>query len=143
MALASKSSGGGVLRHGHAVGDAVIREFCEITVAGLRPNDVFGRMDGEEFAVVLAGSSIDAAYARAERIRGSFAENCRFVRNNQVGATVSGGVSGSENAEQALEALVEISDAALYVAKTEGRNRIKRFDQPKPESGSSNVFRVA
>jgi diguanylate cyclase (GGDEF)-like protein len=130
-------------RHGHAIGDAVIRKFCEIVTTVLRPNDVFGRLGGEEFAVVLPGSSIEAACARAERIRASFAENCRFVRDHQVIATVSGGVSVSVNGEQTLEALLECSDVALYNAKTEGRNRIKRADQSKPEGGLSNVFRVA
>ena len=129
--------------HGHAVGDAVIRTFCEITASALRPNDAFGRMGGEEFAVVLAGSSIEAAFVRAERIRASFAESCRFVRDHQVNATVSGGVSTSVNAEQTLDTLLEYSDVALYGAKAEGRNRIKRTDQPEPEGGSSNVFRVA
>ena len=129
--------------HGHAVGDAVIRTFCEITASALRPNDVFGRMGGEEFAVVLAGSSIEAAFVRAERIRASFAESCRFVRDHQVNATVSGGVSASVNAEQTLATLLEDSDVALYRAKAEGRNRIKRTDQPKPEGRLSNVFRVA
>jgi GGDEF domain-containing protein len=42
--------------HGHAIGDAVIRKFCEVTAAGLRPADVFGRIGGEEFAVALAGA---------------------------------------------------------------------------------------
>jgi diguanylate cyclase (GGDEF)-like protein len=130
-------------RHGHAVGDAVLRKFCEVAAAALRPNDVFGRMGGEEFAVVLPGSSIEAACARAERIRGSFAESCRFVRGRQVNATVSGGVSVSVNAEQTLDAVLGDSDTALYVAKTEGRNRIKRAEQPRREGGLSNVFRVA
>ena len=130
-------------RYGHAVGDAVIRKFCEIVIAALRPNDVFGRMGGEEFAVVLPGSSIEAACARAERICNSFAEDCRLIRNHQVNATVSGGVSVSVNAEQTLEGLLEYSDAALYLAKAEGRNRIKRSDQPTPQRGLSNVFRVA
>src|SRR5271170_1514357 len=130
-------------RHGHAVGDAVIRKFCEVTAAALRSNDIFGRVGGEEFAVVLPGSSIEAACARAERIRAAFAESCRSVRNRQVNATVSGGVSVSVNAEQTLDALLEYSDVALYGAKTEGRNRIKRADQPKPEGGFPNVFRVA
>jgi diguanylate cyclase (GGDEF)-like protein len=130
-------------RYGHAVGDAVIRKFCEVTAAALRPNDLFGRIGGEEFAVVLPGSSIEAACARAERIRAAFAEGCRFVRNYQVNATVSGGVSVSVNAEETLEALLEYSDVALYGAKTEGRNRIKRGDNPEPEGPPSNVFRVA
>jgi diguanylate cyclase (GGDEF)-like protein len=130
-------------RHGHAIGDAVLRKFCEIAAGSLRPNDLLGRLGGEEFAAMLPGSSVEAAYARAERIRASFAENCRFVRDQQVHATVSGGVSLSINAHETLDVLLENSDAALYIAKTEGRNRIKRADQPRPEGTASNVFRVA
>jgi len=130
-------------RHGHAVGDAVIRKFCEVTTAALRPNDVFGRVGGEEFAAVLPGSSIEAAYARAERIRASFAQDCRFIRDRQVNATVSGGVSVSIKSEQTLEELLEYSDAALYEAKADGRNCIKRAELAKPEGRTANVFRVA
>jgi diguanylate cyclase (GGDEF)-like protein len=129
--------------YGHAVGDAVIRKFCEVTAAALWPSDVFGRIGGEEFAVVLPGSSIEAAYVRAERIRVSFAENCRFVGDHQVNTTVSGGVSISVNGEQTLSMLLEYSDIALYRAKDEGRNRIKRADQPKLEGDLSTVLRVA
>jgi len=128
---------------GHAVGDDVIRKFCEVAAAALRPNDVFGRIGGEEFAVALPGSSIEAAVVRAERIRASFAENCRFIGGHRVDTTVSGGVSASVNGEQTLSALLEYSDIALYRAKAEGRNRVKRADQPRPEGGSSNVLRVA
>lgn len=130
-------------RHGHAVGDAVIRKFCEAAAAALRPNDVFGRLGGEEFAVVLPGSSIEAAYARAERIRISFAASCRFIGNRQVDGTVSCGLSVSLNAERTLNALLEESDTALYLAKAEGRNRVKRADQPKTDGGLSTVIRVA
>jgi diguanylate cyclase (GGDEF)-like protein len=129
--------------HGHAVGDAVIRKFCEVTAAALRPSDVFGRMGGEEFAVVLPGSGIEAACVRADRIRAAVAENCRFVGDHQVNTTVSCGVSMSVNDEQTLSMLLEYSDIALYSAKTEGRNRVKRADQPKPEGDLSTVLRVA
>jgi diguanylate cyclase (GGDEF)-like protein len=129
--------------HGHAIGDAVIQKFCEITAAALRPNDVFGRLGGEEFAVVLAGSTIEPAYVRAERIRTAFAAGCRFAGNRQVNATVSCGLSASSNAEQTLTGLLEESDTALYRAKSEGRNRVRSADQPKPEGGLSTVIRVA
>jgi len=129
--------------HGHAAGDAVIQKFCELVTAALRPTDLFGRMGGEEFAVVFPESSIEAAWVRAERIRASFAESCRFIRNHQVNATVSGGVSVSVRSEQTLEELLEYSDTALYHAKADGRNRIKRADQSKPEEGPSTVIRVA
>ncbi len=131
-------------KHGHAVGDAVLRKFCEVVAAALRPSDVFGRTGGEEFAVVLPGSSIEAASIRAERIRVTFAKNCRFIGNRQVTATVSGGVSVSVNAEHALSTLLEYSDVALYRAKAGGRNRIKRADQQEPDGGGlSTVIRVA
>jgi diguanylate cyclase (GGDEF)-like protein len=129
--------------HWHAIGDAVIRKFCELTAAALRANDLFGRMGGEEFAVVLPGSGIEAAFVRAERISASFAEGCRFVGNHQVNATVSGGVSVSVNAEETLTALLDYSDVALYRAKSDGRNRIRRADQPQQKDSLSTVIRVA
>jgi len=130
-------------RHGHAVGDAVLRQFCGSTAAALRPGDMFGRIGGEEFAVVLAGSSIEAAAVRADRIRVAFAESCRKVSDRQVDATVSVGVSASVDAKESLEALLEYADRALYGAKTDGRNRVKRADLPHSDAAPSNVFRVA
>jgi len=131
--------------HGHAVGDSVIRMFCDITAAALRPNDVFGRLGGEEFAVVLPGSGIEASYIRADRIRASFASHCSFVGEYRVDATVSCGLSVSSNTEQTLITLLEDADAALYSAKSTGRNRITRADanQPKPKAGMSVMIRVA
>jgi diguanylate cyclase (GGDEF)-like protein len=129
--------------HGHAVGDVVICRFCTVVAAMLRPNDVFGRMGGEEFAVVLPGSSIEAAFVRAERINVTFAEDCRFIEGRQVSATVSGGVSMSGSAQAALSVLLEDADVALYRAKAEGRNRIARSEKPDPNGGSSTVIRVA
>jgi diguanylate cyclase (GGDEF)-like protein len=129
--------------HGHAVGDAVIRKFCEITMGTLRPTDVFGRLGGEEFAVVLPGSSIEAAYVRADRIRAAFAEGCRYIVGRQVDATVSCGVAVIPQSDLPLDAQLADADAALYCAKSEGRNRVKRADQPQPNGSSSAVIRVA
>jgi diguanylate cyclase (GGDEF)-like protein len=130
-------------QYGHAVGDAVLRAFCDVVTAALRPCDRFGRLGGEEFAVVMPGCGIEAAFARAERIRAAFVETCRFVGMHQVKATVSGGVAGSETSVDALEALLAHADAALYAAKGEGRNRIKRAHQEMAADNASNVCRVA
>jgi len=130
-------------RFGHAAGDAMLRKFAEVTAAALRPHDLFGRIGGEEFAVVMPGCGIEAAYARAERIRVAFAEDCRFGAGHQVKTTVSGGVSVSETATETLDALLELADAALYQAKGDGRNRVRRAKQDAPVGGASNVFRVA
>jgi diguanylate cyclase (GGDEF)-like protein len=129
--------------YGHAVGDAVLLGFCEVVADVLRANDVFGRIGGEEFAAVMPGSGIEAAYVRAERIRVSFAETCRFVSDCQVGATVSGGVAVGMSSQQTVDVLLASADAALYIAKVEGRNRIKRSDEPPPNGGKSTVIRVA
>jgi diguanylate cyclase (GGDEF)-like protein len=130
-------------KHGHAVGDAVLRKFCELGAAALRPTDVFGRLGGEEFAVVLPGSSIEAAFARAERIRTSFAASCRFVEKHQVDATVSCGLAMSLKAEETLTMLLEEADTALYIAKAEGRNRVQRASRDQPAGRRPTVIRVA
>lgn len=129
--------------HGHAIGDAVIQNFCEVVGTSIRHNDVFGRIGGEEFAVLLPGTSIEAAYVRADRSRLAFATSCRTIREHQVNATVSGGVATSVNAETTLGRLLEQADEALYRAKAAGRNRVKRAKQLPQDRAASDVIRVA
>ena len=130
-------------RYGHATGDDVIRNFCEVTRASLRPNDTFGRLGGEEFAAILSGCGIEAAFARAERIRVAFADVSRFARGRQVRATLSAGVASSATATETVDELLEHADAALYNAKSAGRNCVKRAASPGSQGQTSNVFRVA
>jgi diguanylate cyclase (GGDEF)-like protein len=130
-------------RYGHATGDEVILNFCEVTRSSLRPNDTFGRIGGEEFAAILSGCGIEAAFARAERIRAAFAETSRFARDRQVRATLSAGVASSATATETVDELLEYADAALYAAKSAGRNCVKRAATPGASGQASNVFRVA
>lgn len=120
--------------YGHAVGDAVLRGFCEVAGTALRANDVFGRIGGEEFAVVMPALHSEAAALCADRIRVAFAENCRVVEGRTVNATVSGGVTTSMDGEPTLSTLLERADAALYRAKSAGRNRIGCADRPRPQA---------
>jgi diguanylate cyclase (GGDEF)-like protein len=129
--------------HGHAMGDAVLQKFCETVTGALWPNDIFGRLGGEEFALVLPRSSIEAAYVRAERIRISFEESCRLIEGRRVDATVSCGVSVGMNSEHTLNELLKLSDQALYRAKEDGRNRVKRAEHAKPNGGKTTATRVA
>jgi hypothetical protein len=90
----------------------------------------------------IPGSGIEAAWARADRIRTSFMEACRIVGEFQVDATVSGGVATSAAPRRALDTLLASADVALYTAKTEGRNRIKRSSDTS-DTGEPGVIRVA
>jgi diguanylate cyclase (GGDEF)-like protein len=129
--------------HGHAVGDEVIKTFCEATADMLRPTDIFGRVGGEEFAIVMPGASIEAAAVRADRIRASFAASCRFVRGHPVNATVSAGVATAGSSDACtFNTLLESADNALYCAKAAGRNRIERARQG-PEPTLPAAIRVA
>ncbi len=128
---------------GHATGDAVIRKFCAVTAAALRPYDAFGRLGGEEFAVVMAATSIEAAAIRADRIRAAFEADARIVDDHQVLATVSAGVSESAKADAEIGSLLKLSDQALYAAKAAGRNRVKRADQLDAKRVRSDIIRVA
>jgi diguanylate cyclase (GGDEF)-like protein len=57
---------------GHHVGDQVLTTFCGTATAALRPDDLFGRLGGEEFATLLPYASLDEGLAVAERIRSTF-----------------------------------------------------------------------
>ncbi|MDP2409409.1 MAG: diguanylate cyclase [Pseudolabrys sp.] len=127
---------------GHATGDDVLRKFCQVAAALLRPSDLFGRLGGEEFAVILARSSLEAASVRAERIRSAFEQGGRVIGDRHVNATVSGGVAASATGAATFSVLLRDSDTALYRAKADGRNRIRRADQHAPPEAPS-IIRVA
>jgi diguanylate cyclase (GGDEF)-like protein len=112
-------------RHGHPIGDRVLRTVAERLRAAIRPGDMVARIGGDEFVVVAAEVSRDEVAAEiAERIRASMALPIR-VGGRHVTATVSVGVAVG-SARQAT-ALLEHADAALYRAKGLGRNRAERY----------------
>lgn len=110
-------------RYGHAVGDAVLQLFAKVARQTLRASDVVGRLGGEEFVALLPATLTDAANA-AERVRSAFAA-ADIVRNGQrVAATVSIGVACGSPLT-AIDSLIACADAALYRAKTGGRDRVE------------------
>ncbi|MGZ5853384.1 MAG: GGDEF domain-containing protein, partial [Xanthobacteraceae bacterium] len=125
---------------GHQSGDRVLCAFCETASETLRPNDLFARMGGEEFACLLPGASSENALAVAERIRASF-EGRRIRVGTQVStSTVSIGVAMANNIGADLGALLAAADHALYQAKAKGRNRVEQAPQfsPREEKRSAD-----
>ena len=100
-------------------------------------------MGGEEFAALLPAATVEVTLLRAERIRLTFADECRFLRGHRINATVGGGVSVSGSDDRTLDALLEEADAALYRAKAEGRNRVVRTGENPPDLVIADVPRVA
>ena len=128
-------------RCGHAGGDEVLREFARLTRATLRATDTFGRWGGEEFLVVMAGSTLDVALAVVERVR-AIALTIQVPGGGEpIRVSVSAGLAVSESGQHSLEALVARADIALYRAKHDGRN-IVRIDDASVEAASSGVRRA-
>jgi diguanylate cyclase (GGDEF)-like protein len=111
---------------GHHVGDRVLMGFCGVATAALRPDDLFGRLGGEEFASLLPRTSLDEGLAVAERIRSNFAAATLEAGANKVAATVSVGATMSIDPGRSLADLFKAADRALYRAKANGRNRVER-----------------
>lgn len=115
--------------YGHGVGDLVLQRVVAKVKSELRPSDYIGRLGGEEFAVMLPGASQDLALDVAERIRSAVAAMAIQVSAGEIGVTVSVGLATRTPAEKSIELLLENADAALYEAKSGGRNRTVCYAQ--------------
>jgi diguanylate cyclase (GGDEF)-like protein len=111
---------------GHGAGDEVLITVCRLATAQLRPNDLFGRIGGEEFVALLPDTTHQDAVRLAERLRAAVESNSHRVGVHTVRATVSVGVVTLSNGTTAdLAELLGAADQALYRAKDAGRNSVK------------------
>ena len=110
--------------HGHLTGDAVLRTLAAEMRQQVRESDLVGRFGGEEFAILLSGTTATEAYLVAERIRRGVGVVRVLTKDTIVGVTVSIGVAvlGSHGGD--LGELLEAADVALYRAKRAGRDRV-------------------
>jgi diguanylate cyclase (GGDEF)-like protein/PAS domain S-box-containing protein len=112
-------------RFGHGGGDAVLVEFASILQEVSRASDVACRLGGEEFLLILPDCPLDTAVERAEKIRSDFAALKVVTGGVELeGMTVSGGVAAYPDCARSSASLLRAGDAALYEAKSAGRNRI-------------------
>lgn len=121
--------------HGHAVGDRALQEVAALLKSSLRSEDYVGRLGGEEFAVILPGADRAAAYEIGERLRQRVMNAWLSTPAGAVRLTVSVGVAVLTPEDARIEDLLRRSDAALYMAKSNGRNRLvcddpSRLDAP-------------
>lgn len=107
--------------YGHQAGDQVLRQIGGVITASFRQADVYGRLGGEEFAVLLPNTSLETARAIAEQLVKAIAGlACEPVH----GLSASLGVAHTDAQDQDLHSLMNTADKALYRAKALGRNQV-------------------
>jgi diguanylate cyclase (GGDEF)-like protein len=107
--------------HGHAKGDAVLREVAGQLVGSLRPADVVARYGGEELIVILPNCALDDARIKAEMLRARI-ESLSAIHGTAISASI--GVAAIPETTMGAGEVVALADSALYAAKQAGRNRV-------------------
>ena len=110
--------------HGHAAGDRVLQAVAQGLKKALREADLCGRLGGEEFAVLLAGTDLHAALQVAEKLRLAVQALVVAINDAVLHVTISVGVAEADAACADITTLLAQADAAMYHAKANGRNRV-------------------
>lgn len=111
--------------YGHLPGDKILVSVARIIKDTIRVSDIPARYGGEEFAVILPNTDTVAAAATAERIREAVGRTPVDIGTAfSVRVTISIGVASLPSHAADDEALIQAADAAMYVAKRSGRNRV-------------------
>jgi diguanylate cyclase (GGDEF)-like protein/PAS domain S-box-containing protein len=118
--------------YGHDVGDIVLRNMTKTCLEKLRITDVLARLGGEEFAVLLPETGVEAAVVLAERLRVAVASTPIDTVKGKLGITVSLGVALFALNETTIDLVLQRADQALYKAKHAGRNRVEVAATPAP-----------
>jgi diguanylate cyclase (GGDEF)-like protein len=112
-------------QYGHEAGDQALRHFTRLMQVSRRREDILARIGGEEFALILPGSSLDDAI----HVAGLLRERAEIAPLTYKGATVqmtaSFGVATLSDADEAMSEVVARADKALYRSKRDGRNRVE------------------
>ena len=108
---------------GHTGGDCALRELVARIKSNLRPQDLVGRLGGDEFSIFMPGVQLDRAFSVAQTLKRSI-ENVPIGNGEVVRLSASFGVAEIRPAADTLEHLMERADNALYEAKKGGRNQV-------------------
>ena len=108
-------------QYGHDVGDLILQELSQVISVNIRKSDIFARIGGEEFALILPNNSLDNALTFAEKLRETIARNI-FSKVGHL--TISLGVTELKN-DDTIDTIYKRADLALYKAKQNGRNKVE------------------
>jgi diguanylate cyclase (GGDEF)-like protein len=110
-------------KYGHIVGDRVLRKLSELLLTRMRKSDYVGRYGGEEFALILPNTKLEASKKILDDLRQRFSHIRFVVDDSDFSVSFSVGAAGFPK-YQSSHVLIEAADQALYKAKKEGRNKL-------------------
>ncbi|HET7168307.1 MAG TPA: diguanylate cyclase [Candidatus Limnocylindrales bacterium] len=121
--------------YGHGVGDIVLRGVAQTIAANLRASDMIGRYGGEEFMLILTETGVEEGATLTEKLR-TLVQRQRFAVDGgaDISVTISIGIAGGSGAQLRMDTLVRDADAAMYSAKSLGRNQTYIFAEPDDDA---------
>ncbi|MFD1697015.1 sensor domain-containing diguanylate cyclase [Roseibium aestuarii] len=125
-------------RHGHGIGDQVLTQFAEHVQDELRVVDIFGRIGGEEFCVILSNTDEDGAEVVCKRILQRL-RTMPMIPEIPLSVTCSIGVAAINKNDVDFSSVMQRADSALYSAKEAGRDTYVRFPSPPGEAKSQSA----
>ncbi len=121
--------------YGHAAGDIVLRGVAQTLGSNLRASDMIGRYGGEEFMLILTETGVEEGAILVEKLRTLVQREKFAVEGNQdLSVTISIGIAGGSGGLLRAESLVRDADAAMYSAKSLGRNQTYIFEEPDDDA---------
>ena len=134
--------------YGHGKGDAVLRDVAAQLTGAVRPTDIVSRYGGEELLIIMPGCSVEDAMLKAELLRTRI-ESLSELHDAEI--TASFGVATVPTTSNSMSDLIPMADAALYAAKTAGRNCVKaaskrpsaKDDKPTKSMAKAPAARLA
>ncbi len=111
-------------KYGHDIGDKILKEFSKTIKNAISDSCVFGRLGGEEFAIVIPSIDIQMALLKAEKLRAEIENLVIKVAEQEVKVTASFGISDIENSSS-IDDMIRNADKMLYSAKESGKNRVR------------------
>lgn len=129
--------------HGHDAGDTVLKSVAACLTKSVRQSDVIGRIGGEEFSIFLPDTDMVGASRLAETIRQSIELLMPNTGKERLRVTASIGVADNKGNQQTMREIQQSADAAMYVAKAAGRNRVSCFQDIEHADSKSKVSELS
>lgn len=125
--------------HGHAAGDTVLKAVASTLAESIRASDALGRIGGEEFSIFLPNTNLDGALQLAEGLRQKIEALLPVVDSGPLRVTASIGVAQSRPDETRMLGIQQRADAAMYIAKSRGRNRVSSLSETETTAATDTV----